>query len=117
MFENLTGNFFKYTPKGTTLFVEAEKDGDFALVRVMDNGPGITDDDIFEAFVVGEKSRNKQGSGLGLAVCKKIVNMHGGEISLAKEPKDGYNTEFDIRLPLSKQRETKKCGEQGQSKL
>lgn len=117
VFENLTGNFFKYTSKGTTLFVEAEKDGDFALVRVMDNGPGITDDDVFEAFVVGEKSRNKQGSGLGLAVCKKIVNMHGGEISLAKEPKDGYNTEFDIRLPLSKQRETKECGEQGQSKL
>lgn len=117
VFENLTSNFFKYTPKGTTLCVEAEKDGDFALVRVMDNGPGITDDDIFEAFVVGEKSRNKQGSGLGLAVCKKIVNMHGGEISLAKEPKDGYNTEFDVRLPLSKQGETKELGEQGKSQL
>ena len=73
----------------------------------MDDGPGIKDDDIFEAFVVGEKSRNKQGSGLGLAVCKRIVDMHGGEIFLAKTPKDNFNTEFVIRLPLVKQGDKK----------
>lgn len=107
VFGNLTGNFFKYTPKGTTLFVEAQREGDFAVVRFMDNGPGIKDEDIFEAFVVGEKSRNKQGSGLGLAVCKRIVDMHGGEIFLSKTPKDNFNTEFVIRLPLVKQGDQK----------
>ena len=72
-------------------------------MRNRDNGPGINDEgkkDVFEAFEVGEKSRNKQGSGLGLAVCKKIVEMHGGSICLSPEAKEGYNTEFVISLPL-----------------
>lgn len=105
VFENLAGNFFKYTPKDSTLSFTVEREGENALIRVCDDGPGISDEskaDLFEAFVVGEKSRNKQGSGLGLAVCKKIVEMHGGSITLAKEAEEGYSTQFDIVLPLNK---------------
>lgn len=104
VFENIASNFFKYTPQGATLLFCVEKIGGDALIRIADNGPGINDaskKDVFEAFVVGEESRNKQGSGLGLAVCKKIVEMHGGSISLADNPVEGYNTEFDITLNLA----------------
>lgn len=108
VFENLTGNFFKYTPQGSTLRFCVQKEGDKAKISLADNGPGINDDskaDVFEAFVVGEKSRNKQGSGLGLAVCKKIVTMHGGTIELAKEPTQGFSTEFVVTLDLIKEEE------------
>lgn len=105
VFENLVGNFFKYTPIGSTLSFEVEKGDSDVVIRICDDGPGISDEsreDVFEAFVVGEKSRNKQGSGLGLAVSKKIVEMHGGSITLAQEAAEGYNTQFDIVLPLIK---------------
>lgn len=105
VFENLTSNFFKYTPQGSTLRFGVVREGDKAKISLADNGPGINEEskaDVFEAFVVGEKSRNKQGSGLGLAVCKKIVTMHGGTIELAKEPIEGFSTEFDVVLDLTK---------------
>ena len=104
VFENITGNFFKYTPKGSTLLFGVQREENKVKIAIADNGLGINEEskkDVFEAFAVGEKSRNNQGSGLGLAVCKKIVTMHGGNIELAKEPIKGYNTEFDITLDLS----------------
>ncbi len=106
VFENLTSNFFKYTPKGSTLRFAVFREGDKVKISLADNGPGINDDtkdEVFEAFVVGEKSRNKQGSGLGLAVCKKIVNMHGGNIELSKEPPENFSTEFVVTLNLKKE--------------
>ena len=102
--DNIVSNFFKYTPVRSTLFVEVKKDGENAIIRFADNGKGIPKEsrkDIFEPFVVGEKSRNKQGSGLGLAVCHKIITAMGGTISLSDEPIEGYVTQFDIVLPLS----------------
>lgn len=107
VFENVVSNFFKYTPQGTTLLFVAEKAENKAVIRIADNGPGINDEsknDVFEAFVVGEKSRKGQGSGLGLAVCKKIIEMHGGTITLAKEPIEGYSTQFDITLDLAEEK-------------
>ena len=102
--DNIVSNFFKYTPVGSTLFVEVKQDGNNAQIKLADNGGGIPKDsrkDIFEPFVVGEKSRNKQGSGLGLAVCHKIVTSMGGTITLADKPLNGYTTQFDITLPLA----------------
>lgn len=74
MFENITGNFFKYTPKGSTLLFGVQREENKVKIAIADNGLGINEEskkDVFEAFAVGEKSRNNQGSGLGLAVCKK----------------------------------------------
>lgn len=102
VFENLTSNFFKYTPSKSTLYFGVEKKGSFAEIVIADNGVGISLEsrgDIFKPFVVGEKSRNKQGSGLGLAVCEKIVTAHGGSIELSDNPIDGFTTQFVIVLP------------------
>ncbi len=99
--ENLATNFFKYTAKGSTLYFAIDKQDDKIKIVVADNGPGINEeaiDDIFKPFVVGEKSRNKQGTGLGLAVCEKIITAHGGTIMLARECIPGYNTQFEILL-------------------
>lgn len=102
VFENLTNNFFKYTPKGSTLYIRLKRNEDKIYIMLADNGNGInmSDDDIFAPFVVGEQSRNKQGTGLGLAVCQKIIAAHGGTISLSKAPTEGFTTQFDIYLPL-----------------
>ncbi|MBQ9276869.1 MAG: HAMP domain-containing histidine kinase [Clostridia bacterium] len=101
--DNIVSNFFKYTPVGSTLFVDVKRNGNTCLIKFADNGGGIPKSaraDIFEPFVVGEKSRNKQGSGLGLAVCHKIITSMGGTITLSDNPIAGYSTEFDITLPL-----------------
>ena len=102
--DNVVSNFFKYTPVGSTLLVEVKKDEEYVKIEFADNGNGIPKearDDIFEPFVVGEKSRNNQGSGLGLAVCQKIVTAMGGTISLAEKPRSGFVTQFDILIPLA----------------
>lgn len=103
VFENLINNFFKYTPVGSTLYFGVRKDGADALMTIADNGGGIAEEsraDIFAPFVVSEESRKNQGSGLGLAVCQKIVTLHGGTIVLSDKPMEGYNTQFDVRVPL-----------------
>lgn len=102
--DNVVSNFFKYTPVGSTLLVEVKKDEEYVKIEFADNGNGIQKEareDIFEPFVVGEKSRNNQGSGLGLAVCQKIVTAMGGTISLAEKPRSGFVTQFDILIPLA----------------
>ena len=103
VFENLTNNFFKYTPQGSTLYIRLSRRENEIYIIFADNGNGInpSGDDIFAPFVVGEQSRNKQGTGLGLAVCQKIITAHGGTIALSKSPIDGCTTQFDILLPLS----------------
>ena len=55
-------------------------------------------DSVFEPFVVGEKARNQNGSGLGLPLAKKIVEAHNGSIELSKLPKQGQGTEFVVQL-------------------
>lgn len=103
VFDNLVSNFFKYNPVGKTLFFSVKREGERAHIIVADNGVGIVESarsDIFKPFVVGDESRNKQGSGLGLAVCQKIISAHGGTISLSDTPLEGFVTQFDIMVPL-----------------
>lgn len=105
-FSNLIDNSIKYGRKqgGSILFsVELLKEENFLLVRIADNGKGIDRADIpfvFEKFYRGEKSRNTKipGSGLGLSICKYIIDNHGGEISLESGREKG--TVFSIRLPI-----------------
>jgi len=104
--DNITDNFFKYTPQGSTLFVTVRKENDDAKIVLADTGAGIAEnmrEDIFAPFVVGEQSRNKQGSGLGLAVCQKIITAHGGTITLNDSDIEGCRSQFEITLPLIKQ--------------
>lgn len=91
VWENIISNSVKYTPKGTTLFVRLMKsaDGKNIIIHIGDNGPGIPEQMksvLMDPFVVAEPSRsNGQGTGLGLSVARRIVEAHGGEITILDE--------------------------------
>lgn len=91
VWENIISNSVKYTPKGTTLFVRLMKsaDGKNIIIYIGDNGPGIPEQMksvLMDPFVVAEPSRsNGQGTGLGLSVAQRIVEAHGGAISILNE--------------------------------
>ncbi|WP_418455587.1 HAMP domain-containing sensor histidine kinase [Allofournierella sp.] len=101
--ENLTANALRHNPSGTTMFFRASLWGQKARILVADDGVGIPPklaQNIFEPFVVGDESRSsRQGSGLGLAVSRHIVEAHGGTIRLVIPPDAGYSTEFELLLP------------------
>jgi len=101
---NLLHNAIKFTPKGGTITIQLQQQGNNAIVTVSDNGPGIAEEDqsrIFERFYKADKSRNRAvgGSGLGLAIADKIVKMHRGKISVRSQLGEG--AEFTVQLPLS----------------
>ena len=96
---NLLENAAKYTPPGTPLELAAFESGGAILIEVRDRGPGIApgeEERIFEKFYRG-KSDNVRGAGLGLPICRAIVQAHRGTIqALAR---DGGGTTFRISLP------------------
>jgi signal transduction histidine kinase len=83
---NLVDNALKYTPAGGQVVVSGRQEGDWAMVTVSDEGPGVPPEDltrIFERFYQVDKSRRggrSHGSGLGLAIAQEIVQAHGGSI-------------------------------------
>jgi signal transduction histidine kinase len=96
---NVTQNALEAMRGGGTLRVESRCEGNVALVRVMDTGPGIPDgirETVFEPFVTHAKSG---GLGLGLAIVRKIVEDHGGAVSIAEDSEGG--NAFEIRLPVA----------------
>ena len=98
---NLVANARTHTPAGTRITVEVAVDGEDAVLRVRDDGPGIDPqvrDELFSRFARGDRSRNRAtgGSGLGLSITKAIVEGHGGTISVQSEPGE---TVFTVRLP------------------
>ncbi|MDX1663559.1 MAG: ATP-binding protein [Candidatus Promineifilaceae bacterium] len=100
---NLADNAIKYTPDEGTVAFSLSKTGDEALLQISDSGIGIPEEDlpyIFDRFYRVDKARTRAhgGSGLGLSIAKWIVDMHGGEISVASEV--GVGTTFTVRLPL-----------------
>jgi two-component system phosphate regulon sensor histidine kinase PhoR len=81
---NLIHNGIKWTPPGTTISIHAYEEGEEVTVEVVDEGPGVPDDQverIFERFYQVDSSRSgHEGTGLGLAICKHIVEAHDGRI-------------------------------------
>ena len=100
---NLVGNAFKFSPKGATIKMSAQKVGNVAQVSVKDEGRGIPKEaqkTIFDRFQqVKNDGESKGGSGLGLAICQMIVELHGGKIWVESEP--GKGSVFTFTLPLS----------------
>jgi signal transduction histidine kinase len=100
LFQNLIGNAIKYRSNALPkihLFVAAENDG--WRFSVQDNGIGIDSADaerIFRLFERGEGSKTTKGTGIGLATCKKIVELHGGRIWVESEPGKGSTFYFTI---------------------
>ncbi|MDI1433982.1 ATP-binding protein [Polyangium sorediatum] len=100
---NLLTNAAKYTESGGQIVVEAERRGRDVEIRVRDNGIGIAADvlpRVFDFFVQDSQSldRAQGGLGLGLAIVRNLVTMHGGTVSARSEGK-GRGSEFVVRLP------------------
>lgn len=99
--DNIVGNALKYSISGHQLFISLRHDNKKISIAVKDTGPGIPYDkqrEIFQPFstFVVETPRGDKSSGLGLAICKKITEAHGGEIRLVSAPGEG--SEFIIIL-------------------
>ena len=100
---NLFDNALKYTPGGTRLGVNARAEGDMLRVTVWDEGPGLPkgkEGVLFEKFARGANESSIPGVGLGLAICRAIVEAHGGRIEARNRA--GGGAEFTFTLPLIK---------------
>ena len=98
---NLVDNAIKYTPIGSEIKIAAEKKDTFVSVSVADNGPGIPDQMktyVFDMFYTGDNkiADSRRSLGLGLALCKSIINAHGGEISLKDNDPNGSIFTFTV---------------------
>jgi CheY-like chemotaxis protein/two-component sensor histidine kinase len=100
---NLLNNAAKYTPEGGEISLVTEESGNDVIIRVRDNGIGITPDllpKMFDLFVQADQSlsRSRGGLGIGLTVVRSLVEMHDGTVTVqSKGP--GHGSEFSIRLP------------------
>jgi len=100
---NLIGNALKFTPEGGRVTVGAEVEGAMVRVSVEDTGIGIPEEEqtkVFDKFYQVEDAlvRTAQGSGLGLSICKSIIEMHGGEIGVRSTPEEGSSFKFSIPI-------------------
>ncbi len=105
--QNLVDNAVKYGPAKVRVNVYAEREGDRVLFSIEDNGSGIAKDALDKIFqqyyqVETEKTTVNQGSGLGLSICKGIVEAHGG--SIWAESTLGQGSSFCFTLPINKTR-------------
>jgi two-component system sensor histidine kinase KdpD len=99
---NMVDNAIKYTPEGSDISIFTEKKQGKVIVRIVDNGPGIPDEvklHIFDMFYTGKNqiADSRRSLGLGLSLCKSIIQAHGGEISVADSMPHG--TAFTFTLP------------------
>jgi signal transduction histidine kinase len=97
VFLNVIGNAVQSMPDGGTIEVTSEQSGQRIAITVSDNGPGITEEVMSKMFVPFFTTR-KQGSGLGMAVTRSIVENHGGTIEVSSEV--GKGTTVRIAIPL-----------------
>jgi PAS domain S-box-containing protein len=101
VFINLLSNAVKYSPAGSTVHFDVERDGDFAVCRIRDHGMGIPESDIerlFSAFYRGRNAGQVPGTGLGLTIVKRCVELHRGKIKV--ESAVGRGTTVTVKLPL-----------------
>ena len=101
---NLLNNAAKYTPPGGDIALSTAVDGDDALIRVKDNGEGIPAEmleRVFDLFAQGERTidRSEGGLGIGLTLARRIVALHGGDITV-RSAGVGKGAEFTVSLPL-----------------
>ncbi|MBC6149690.1 HAMP domain-containing histidine kinase [Listeria innocua] len=102
VWSNLLNNAIKYTPKSGNIQVRLYEETTDVFVEVWNSGVGISKEDmakIFERFYKASQSRTREegSSGLGLSICKKIITLHHGEITVESNTKKG--TTFKVKLP------------------
>ena len=101
---NLLTNAIKFTPQARHIRVTVERDGQNVIVMISDNGIGIASEmqtRIFELFAQADRSldRSQGGLGIGLFICRRLIELHGGEITAFSEGL-GRGSVFRIQLPL-----------------
>ena len=105
VFINIIGNATKYTPENGKISISAKSDDYHVTVRISDTGAGIPADKlpfIFEPFYrVRGKEERQRGSGLGLTFCKRIMELHGGEIAASSV--EGQGSTFLLKFPTHMQ--------------
>jgi two-component system sensor histidine kinase KdpD len=103
---HLLENAVKYSQPGSPIFVSSEVKGDRLVTNVADRGSGIDDLErslIFDKFYRGQSQRYRvQGTGMGLAIVKAIVEAHGGRISVTSQL--GHGSVFSFGLPIANER-------------
>jgi signal transduction histidine kinase/CheY-like chemotaxis protein len=102
--DNLLSNGIKYNPPGGSFEVTTARAGNDAVIRVSDNGPGMSPEDMSRVFgrfqrLSAKPTAGESSTGLGLSIAKRIVELHGGRI-VADSPGPGRGTTFTISLPL-----------------
>ncbi len=112
--DNLMSNAIKYSPKGASVLVTIRKDGDYAEISVKDNGLGLSQEDISNAFQRGVKlsatpTANEHSSGFGLWIVKKLTEAHKGKIKITSAL--GKGSTFTVQFPL-KRETTEKINEE-----
>ncbi len=101
---NLVSNAIKFTPAGGSIWVDLERSGADAIIRVRDNGRGIAANDLPHIFDMYYQGQNEgplnSGLGIGLLLVQRIVQMHGGTVE-ARSDGEGTGSEFTLRLPMA----------------
>ncbi|MBX6314201.1 MAG: HAMP domain-containing histidine kinase [Isosphaeraceae bacterium] len=103
VFGNLVSNALKYTPEGGRVRLVARREGPHWVVVISDTGPGIPPEAralVFEPFyrLPREERSGIEGNGLGLTICRELVQQMGGEIAIS--PKAGPGVQITVRLPV-----------------
>jgi signal transduction histidine kinase len=101
---NLISNALKYSPQGRDVNIKLLRMDNSVKIRIQDYGIGIPPEDkkrLFEMFHRAQNVGTIQGTGVGLAIVKRAVDMHGGEIDVESE--EGKGTIFTVTLPLDRQ--------------
>ena len=98
---NLVGNAVKFSPKGTVTVIRTRVENGSVILEICDSGPGLTEEDMEHAFMKYARLSNKptggeSSSGLGLAICKQMIDLHNGKIGVFNNPERGATFWFSI---------------------
>ena len=102
VWQNILSNAIKFAPDRGTVHILLRQEHGCLNVSIADNGTGMSEEvkrRVFEKFYQGDSSRSSQGNGLGLALAKRIIDLHHGEIVVSSKEKKG--TTFTVSLPIN----------------
>jgi len=119
--DNLLGNAIKFSPRAGSISIRVAPEEDFAVLDVIDQGPGVAPDErarIFESFYQGRETAEGpvKGSGLGLAIAREYAVVHGGTIEVLDRSDGRRGARFRVRLPLAPGSSGTPAGERSRSR-